>query len=199
MKLIINYLIGLAILFLLGSFLMPGTILAKPTHIINVSDTIPAQEPTVTIDEMSTLNLVVVYVTDSAATGEEIGKKFMQIIPVELGGFLKRHNLQMTGPPYAWYKSNPPPFYFDIGVPVNKEPDTIEGRIKFKQLLMGNAVVAHYYGPYERIEKGYRVAIAWIKEHHKTPTAAPYEVYVGDPGVEKDPYKVLTNIIFPVK
>jgi effector-binding domain-containing protein len=199
MKHILKSLIGLAILFLLGSFLVPGTMKAKPAGNQNVSDTIPAQEPTVTIEEKSTLNLVVVYVTDSAATGEEIGKKFMQIIPVELGGFLKSHNLQMTGPPYAWYKSTPPPFYFDIGVPVNKEPDAVEGRVKFKQLAAGNAVVAHYYGPYERLEKGYRVALAWIKEHHKTPTAAPYEVYVGDPGVEKDPYKVLTNIIFPVK
>ena len=74
MKVIIITLAGLAILFLLGSFLVPGTMKSKTAHINNVSDTIPAQEPTVTINEMSTLNLVVVYVSDSAATGEEIEK-----------------------------------------------------------------------------------------------------------------------------
>ena len=136
--------------------------------------------------------------TDSAGSSAAITQKFMHILPVELGGFLKKNNLQMAGPPCGWYYGNRFPMTFDIGVPVNQSPATTEGRIKVRQVLGGKAVVAHYYGPYDQIGKGYSVATAWIKEHNKIAIAPPYEVYVGDPGMEKDPYKVLTNIIFPV-
>lgn len=157
------------------------------------------QEPTVVIADTNTTKLVVVYVTDSAGNTAEVTQKFIKILPIELGGFLKRNDLQMAGPPCAWYRGNQSPLIFDVGVPVNKMPATTEGRIKIKQLPAGKAVVAHYYGPYDQIAKGYTIAKAWIKDHHKTEIAPPYEVYLGDPGVEKDPYKVLTNIIFPVE
>lgn len=163
------------------------------------SNSIAAQEPTVTMADTNTSQQIVVYVTDSASSSAAITQKFMQIIPVELGGYLKKNDLQMTGPPCAWYRGNQFPFVFDIGVPVNKVPAATEGRIKIRQLTAGKAVVAHYYGPYDQIGKGYTIATTWIKEHNKIVVAPPYEVYAGDPGLEKDSYKVLTNIIFSVK
>jgi len=199
MHLMTKNLTGLALILLLESFLMlhPTTIHSpgnKQTGLITRQ-----QEPTVTMGETNTSNLIIVYVTDSAASSAEITQKFMQILPVELGGFLKKNDLHMAGPPYAWYRGTQFPFVFDVGVPVNKLPAATEGRIMVKQLPAGKAVVAHYYGPYDQIAKGYRVANAWMKDHNKTQIAPPYEVYIGDPGVEKDPYKVLTNIIFPVE
>ena len=199
MKWIINSLGGLTVLFSLGSFLQPnGNITSEPgSKKTTFTDTI--QEPRISIEEISVPEQIVVYVTDSAASSAEIGQKFAKILPVELGGFLKKNNLQMAGPPCAWYRGNHFPFVFDVGAPVNKMPTATDGRIKVKQLPAGMAVVAHFYGPYDQVSKGYTLAMGWIKEHNKTVTAPPYEVYVGDPGIETDPYKVLTNIIFPVK
>jgi effector-binding domain-containing protein len=157
------------------------------------------QEPSMTVEETITSKKILVYVTDSAASTAEITQKFMKIIPVELGGFLKKKNLQMTGPPLAWYNGNKAPFIFDIAAQVNKLPPATEGRIKTKEIPVGKAVVVHFYGPYELSWKAYPVADTWIKEHHKIAAGAPYEVYMGDPGAEKDPYKVLTDVVFPVK
>jgi effector-binding domain-containing protein len=199
MKVIVKSLAGLALIILLESFLTFNTTIAKKPGKKHESSIAAVQEPSVTIEEMNTSEQIIVYVSDSAGSSAEISQKFMKIIPIELGGFLKKNNLQMAGPPCAWYKSNPPPFFFDIGAPVNKMPATTEGRIKVRELPAGKAVVAHYYGPYDKIAKGYTLTMAWIKEHNKTPIAPPYEVYIGDPGIESDPYKVLTNIIFPVK
>jgi effector-binding domain-containing protein len=199
MKRILKSLACLGIIFSLGSFLVLDNRISKTSRENSGAVTAVQQEPTVTIEETNTVSLIVVYVTDSAGSSAAITQKFMQIIPVELGGFLKKNNLQMAGPPTAWYYGTQFPFVFDIGVPVNKLPASTEGRIRVKQLPAGKAVVAHYYGPYDQISKGYTVATAWIKEHSKMATAPPYEVYIGDPGAEKDPYKVLTNIVFPVQ
>ncbi len=158
-----------------------------------------AQEPTYTIEEITVARKIIVYVTDSANNSEEIGKKFMQIIPGELGGFLKKAGLKMMGPPLAWYNGPQPPFVFDIGAPVDKKPAATEGRIKVKEMEAGKAVVAHFFGPYDLVSKGYTAVAEWIKQHNKSVAAPPYEIYVGDPGVEKDPYKVQTDIVFPIK
>jgi len=157
------------------------------------------QEPRITIEEKPISKQTIVYVTDSAASIAAISQKFMQIIPVELGGFFKKNDLKMAGAPCAWYNGNKAPFVFDIGVPANKAPAGTEGRIKIKEIAAGKAVVAHFYGPYNLTEKGYIAVEAWLKEHNKTATGAPYEVYLGDPGIEKDPYKILTDIVFPVE
>lgn len=157
------------------------------------------QQPHYTIEEAVVTKKIVVYVTDSANSTEEISKKFMQIIPVELGGFLKKHHLQMAGVPMAWYNTQSIPLVFDIAAPVNKAPDTTEGRIKVREVAAGKVVVAHFYGPYDLTIKAYEAVAAWMKQHNKIADGAPYEVYLGDPGVEKDPYKILTDIVFPVK
>jgi effector-binding domain-containing protein/uncharacterized protein YndB with AHSA1/START domain len=157
------------------------------------------KDPVMTVEETTTSKKMLIYVTDSAASTAEITQKFMTIIPVELGGFLKKKDLQMMGAPLAWYNGNKAPFVFDIAVPVNKIPAEAEGRIKTKEIPAGKAVVVHFYGPYELTWKAYPLAEAWIKEHNKKASGAPYEVYLGDPGIEKDPYKILTDIVFPVE
>jgi len=157
------------------------------------------QEPKYTIEEAGTPARYLLYVTDSATSTAEITKKFIHIIPVELGGFMKKNGLKMAGVPLAWYYSDKPPFVFDIAAQVDKLPEHTEGRIQTKTLPAGKAVVVHFYGPYELTSKAYAAAQKWMEDNHKTAAGAPYEVYLGDPGIEKDPYKILTDIVFPVQ
>jgi effector-binding domain-containing protein len=159
---------------------------------------IALQQPSFTIEELPVAKQTVVYVTDSAGSVPEITQKFMKIIPFELGGFLKKNSLKMASPPMAWYNGNKAPFIFDIGVAVNAGAAT-EGRIKIREIAAGNSVVAHFYGPYDQTAKAYPAVETYIKEHKKIANGAPYEIYKGDPGTETDPYKVLTDIVFPVK
>src|SRR5450432_1826385 len=111
MKVIIKSFGVLAIFFSLEGFLTPHTIIAKIPRKSSALNTaaITIQEPTVTIEQINTSKKIIVYVTDSANSAAEISQKFMKIIPVELGGFLKKNNLQWAGPPCAWYNGNQPP------------------------------------------------------------------------------------------
>jgi effector-binding domain-containing protein len=71
--------------------------------------------------------------------------------------------------------------------------------ISMKEVKGGKAVVVHFFGPYDMTGKGYEAGQNYIKEKNLVAGDAPYEVYIGDPGTEKDPYKVQTDIVFPIK
>jgi len=160
------------------------------------------KDPTIQIEETTTKPMSVIYIRDTANDSKEIGTKLGQIYGGELGAFMKKNSLKMVGAPLAWYNGNTAPFIFDAGVPVDKLPAKTEGRVKSKQVAGGKAVVAHFYGPYELTPKGYAAVEEWLKQHPDKVGAGPhtsYEIYIGDPGVEKDPYKILTDIVFPIK
>ena len=159
-----------------------------------------AKEPTIQIEESTSKPMNVIYVIDSAATGAEIGPKLAKIYGGDLGNFMKKAGLKMAGPPMAWYNQQQEPFVFDAGAPVDKMPAKTEGNIKSRLVPASKIVVAHFYGPYELTPKGYKAIEDWLKQHpDKVVSGKPYEVYMGDPGIEKDPYKVLTDIVFPLK
>jgi effector-binding domain-containing protein len=45
----------------------------------------------------------------------------------------------------------------------------------------------------------YEAAADRMKSGNAKADGAPYEIYIGDPMVQKDPYKVQTDVVFPVK
>ena len=105
----------------------------------------------------------------------------------------------MAGAPAATYKSQQAPFDFEAWASVNAAPKKAEGRIQFKKIDGGKAVVAHFYGPYEINYKGYDKLMDYIKEKGLTLTGTYYEVYVNDPTTVKDPYEIQTDIYQLVK
>lgn len=152
-----------------------------------------------TLDNIQTTTQTVLYISDRADSSQDIPKKLAKIYGEELGGFIHKENLKMAGAPMAWYSGAQFPLTFEAGLPVDKAPAHTSGRIKVRQQPNGPAVVAHYFGPYELDGVAYKAINEWMQAHGKTAAAPPFEVYVGDPGVEKDPYKVQTDIIQPVK
>jgi effector-binding domain-containing protein/ribosome-associated toxin RatA of RatAB toxin-antitoxin module len=154
--------------------------------------------PVIKIDTTTTAMLTVLYIADSAGSAPEISKKLAVIYGQELGASIHKANLKMTGPPMAWYSGDQFPLLFEAGIPVDKAPAHPDGRVKVRKTGAGPAVVAHFWGPYELDPLGYKALADWVKQSGKKASGLPYEVYVGDPGVEKDPYKVQTDIIQPV-
>ena len=154
--------------------------------------------PIIKIDTTSTAALTVLYISDSAKDGSEIARKLAVIYGQELGAFISKEHLKMTGPPMAWYSGDQFPLLFEAGVPVDHAPSKTEGRIRLRKAPAGPAVVAHFWGPYELDPLGYKALSNWVAQNAKKPAGLAYEVYIGDPGVEKDPYKVQTDIIQPV-
>jgi len=155
--------------------------------------------PTIIMGTATTDDQTVLYVTDSASKPEEISQKLKQIYGAELATFIKEKRIHMAGAPMAWYYGEQFPFTFAAGVPIDKAPAKTEGRIRILKMAPCLAVVAHFWGPYTLDLQGFKAIRDWLAVNQKTAVGQPYEVYVGDPGMERDPYKVQTDIYQPYK
>ena len=158
--------------------------------IINIVDTLSAQ-------------MTAEYCNDSAATFERIGLKLGKIYGTTLAEYIKKNNLKTTGAPMAWYKKQNAPFFFEAGMPVNKAGAKAVKGVQIRQLDAGKALIVHFYGPFELLPQGYDAVKEWMKENKRTPAGPSYEIYVTDPidknGKRVDPYKIQTDLVFPIK
>lgn len=158
--------------------------------IINITDSIAPRE-------------IVLYVKDTAKTSERIGMKLEHIYSKILPEFFKKNNITKTGPRIAWFKSSSAPFYFEAGFPVNKKPKKTPKNILVREIGGDSALIAHFYGPYHLTYEAYEVLRQQLKDSHKKPSSPPYEKYIiplmDSTGKARDPYKVLTDIIFPYR
>lgn len=160
----------------------------KRPPIINITDTIAVPQ-------------IVLYMKDSARSSERIGIKLNNIYSKVLADVIQKNKLTKTGARMAWFKNSSAPFFFEAGIPVNKKPAKLPKNVMVKNIGGDSAVVAHFYGPYELTYEGYGALREWLSDNKKKAAGAPYEIYIGDPidskGQPTDPYKVLTNIVFP--
>lgn len=165
----------------------PETPAEKPA-IINIIDTVAPKR-------------IVLFMKDSAKSFDRIGMKLGIIYGVKLGEVLKKNGLKMAGPPMAWYKSQKPPYFFEAGVAVNKKPAKVPANVFVREMSADSVTLAHFYGPFTLLGQGYDALKERLKDEKKSPSGAPYELYVDDPidknGKPVDPYKVRTDIVFP--
>jgi effector-binding domain-containing protein len=158
--------------------------------IINIADTLAPKR-------------IIIFCRDSAATYDRISFKLAKIYGTKLADYIKRNNLKPAGQPMAWYKKQKAPYFFEAGIPVNKKGTKPVHGVQTRELNAGKVVVAHFYGPFDLLPQGYDAVKERMKDTKKIPAGAPYEIYVTDPvdknGKPVDPYKIRTDIIFPVK
>jgi effector-binding domain-containing protein len=152
------------------------------------------------VDTIATRNIVIV-VKDSAGNSQHIGLKLSRIYDSILPAYLEKNKLKRTGPRMAWYKSSKAPFFFEAGFPVDKKPVKPNKKFIVREIGGDSALVAHFYGPYEATFQAYQAVNEYMKDYKKKSSAPPYEVYISEPfdekGRKKDPYKILTDIVFP--
>jgi effector-binding domain-containing protein len=115
--------------------------------------------------------------------------------------FAIANKIKEAGHPFAIYIKYDTVTMFsvmDMGIPVENAVKG-KGRIRLEKIPAGNAVVAHYFGPYDKTGPTYNALHQYCKESKKETVGGPWEIYVTDPVTEKDPMKVETDIVFPVK
>lgn len=117
----------------------------------------------------------------------------------QIGPVVGRQGLQQHGPVFAIYHTfGAGKIDFEAGLPLDKAGKS-EGNVMAKELPATNALCIDYYGPYSTMKPAYDQLQQYIKTNNITVTGSPWEIYVGDPGLEKDPNKILTKICYPVK
>lgn len=161
-------------------------------------ESMPASSPASAVIEPATTKeqLVATYksTTNINTISSDIGASYGKI-----GEFLKKNKLEMAGPVFAIYHSfSPEKIEMECGVPINKEVKG-DGTVNVMKMPAGNAVVAHYYGSYMKTGSTHEAIAKYIKDNNLKQSGSPWEVYVTDPGVEKDTAKWLTEIYYPVE
>lgn len=176
-----------------------------------ITKTKETKEPEKKYDRPPIVNLVdtlapkriIIYCSDSAASFDRISAKLATIYGTKLQAYIKKNNLKTAGAPMAWYKKEQAPWFFDAGLPVNKAGAKAVSGVRVKELPASKAIIAHFFGPYELLPQGYTVIKDFMKENKKVSAGSPYEIYVTDAidkdGKAIDPYKVQTDIVFPIK
>ncbi|MBK9523464.1 MAG: SRPBCC family protein [Bacteroidetes bacterium] len=129
-----------------------------------------------------------------ATIGMTLGKNYGVI-----GEAMKKQNLEMAGSPFAFYFSESS-VNFDLAaaIPVNK-PGKADGNVQAGEIKAGNALLVRFFGPYELTAKAHTAIHEYIGAHNKKIIGAPWEVYVTDPGLEKDTAKWETDVYYPVE
>lgn len=159
--------------------------------------------PIINIVDTTAPKMTVAYCKDSAATFDRIALKLGKIYGTTLAEYVKKNNLKTAGAPMAWYKKQSAPFFFEAGIPVTKAGTKAVKGVQIRQLAAGKALIVHFYGPFELLPQGYDAVKEWMKENKKTLAGPSYEIYVTDPidknGKPVDPYKIQTDIVFPIK
>lgn len=163
-------------------------VLIAAVHQIN------AQE---TISRITMKPLKMIYIVDSTLSVDsfsyKMGKGYGRLFTLVGQQQLK------PGKAMAIYHTMTPPWVFDIAVEVDKAPGQLTGGIQFKTIEGGDAIVVHYKGPYEQIEKAYRQIEEWLNNNNKQRAGPPMEAYLNDPAMVKDKNELLTDVYQLIK
>lgn len=141
------------------------------------------------------------YVAYRANVGmKELGQVFQDKMP-KLFQYLKKGKFAVAEPPtglyYSWdtttLKTN-----MAIAIPVTGTPKATDGYTVLT-VPASKAIAVNYYGPYEAIELAHTALKKHIADKGLKVKKPAIEEYVGDPGAEKDPAKVLTKVYYLVE
>ncbi|HVZ57710.1 MAG TPA: GyrI-like domain-containing protein [Chitinophagaceae bacterium] len=178
---------GIAI-FSLGRQTAPGSVTTNGQ--IMFKDTIPVVR--VQLEQTEFSDMEILYIHDSAQSTAAITEIFRKDFG-ELMLYLKANKL-MPRKFLAWYYTGQPPWSIDIAVEPNGEAGPLTRRIQSRVQPGGEVIIAHMWGPYDRVGQAYRQVADWLKENHRKPLGAPFEVYLNDPSLVKEASEIRTDI-----
>lgn len=73
-----------------------------------------------------------------------------------------------------------------------------DASIGFREIPESKVFVVKYYGDYNKVENIYNATYEYLKSKNMSSKGSPMEIYITDPGMEKDTAKWLTEIVFPL-
>ena len=130
----------------------------------------------------------------SEISSQKFGQWFAAI-----GKSIGKSKLTMAGAPMSiYYSFDNVNTEIEAAIPI-AEVGKDDGSVKFHEIPATKALVVKYYGSYGGVEPIYNEAFSYIAKQGMKTSGPPREVYVTDPGMEKDTAKWLTEIVFPIQ
>ncbi|MES2838319.1 MAG: GyrI-like domain-containing protein [Bacteroidota bacterium] len=137
------------------------------------------------------------YTIKASVKMNEIANKIGEIYG-KIIGLLQKNKVEMVGPPFLiTHKYTPEALEIEAGLPVAKLGKS-SGEINAMEIKSCKTATAIHLGSYESTPATYQAIEEWIKQNNKQIIGSPWEVYITDPGVEKDTAKWQTQIYFPI-
>lgn len=169
------------------------------TNLKSVCEAVPQKETVAGFDvEEKMVSALTVLSIREKVKMEEIGRKIGQNYAL-IGQYMLKNKINVSSSPLIVIHSmEGPEQEIEFVIPV----DTViagKGNIVSGELAGTNAIVVKYLGAYNRIGPVYEAAYSYMAMKGKKPSGPPREVYITDPGIEKDTTKWLTEIVFPVE
>lgn len=116
-----------------------------------------------------------------------------------IGKSISKAKVTMAGAPMSiYYSFDNVNTDIEAAIPIAGEGKD-DGNVKYHEIPASKALVVKYYGNYGGVEPVYNEAFAYISKQGMKTSGPPMEVYVTDPGTEKDTTKWLTEIVFPIQ
>lgn len=129
---------------------------------------------------------------------KEVAQNLAVILP-EVMGYLSSVGADMAGPPFSRYHERSGGMIdFEAGIPLKKKVEG-KGRVQAGELPGGEVAVTWHIGPYQELPKSCEHLAAWMKAEKLGARGGYWEVYWTDPGMEPDPQKWRTQVLWPVK
>ncbi len=181
--------------------LPPPLVKKEPAKL--TSKEVPLKGPIVNIIDTVETKRLVLCVKDSSSTSIGLSEKLSNILNKRIPNAISITKLKIVSQPIAWYKSQKPPFFFEVGIPIDKIPLKLPKGFIIKKTGGDSALVAHFFGPNILSSVGYDALGEMLKERKKQRAAPAYEIYMDNPFEIKkgkiDPYKQQTDIVLPYK
>ena len=114
----------------------------------------------------------------------------------------EQQHVQLAGPPFALYRGTPTDVVdveagFPLAAPFTN-PGGADTAVIAGILPAGQGYEAMHIGPYESLQHTYGAIMARMRQDGANPGVAMWEYYLTDPGVEPDPAKWQTLVVWPV-
>ncbi len=180
----------------------PPPLVKKETVTNNKVET-PQKGPIINIVDTVEVKRIVLCVKDSSRTSAGLSAKLNNLFNKKIPEAITTAKLKRVGQPMAWYKSQKAPFFFEVGIPVAKEPAKMPKGFFIKKTGGDSALVAHFFGPNVMSNVGYDAVAEMLKERNRKKAAPAYEIYIDNPFEVKkgkvDAYKQQTDIVLPYR
>jgi effector-binding domain-containing protein len=157
---------------------------------LSIQDTvIPVK---VQLEKTTMKDMFILFIADTAKTDEAIqgifGKDYGELMQCA-----QQNKLQLLKF-MAWYHTTQAPWLMEVAVETNQIPSQVSGRIQSRTQEGGEVIIAHMWGPYDQLGQAYVQLETWLKENNRKAKAAPFEVYINDPAMVKNPSEIQTDI-----
>jgi effector-binding domain-containing protein len=149
------------------------------------------------LEKTSFDDMSILFISDTAVQTQDLGPTFSKDY-AELMRFVQQNQLAPKKF-LAWYYSTQSPWIMDIAVETDKIPSELKGRISSRIEKGGEVLIAHMWGPYSELSRAYMQIKNWLKENSRIARGAPFEVYLNDPSIVKDPSEIKTDIYQPLQ